>query len=319
MSMGRRFLTSFALVCALAPLVPAQGDAAAWVKLAPEGEEFVVSMPARPVRVARMLPDSEHGEMMPNSYEAVGGEVRYSVLSFYKQREGGPKTFDALVGGLRDALLGAQNGDFVLEHERDLTLDGRHGKQFSLRTGKPLGTVRVYDGASHYYALIAFGGRAGEPDPDRFFSSFTLAPERRAAAGIVKLQDANESETPASFWPAVPVATSVGVVIGDRPGGPAAGSKRAPVSGGVLKGKIISTVPPVYPAIARAARASGTIVVEIVFDEGGKVISARAVSGHPLLQQAAVEAVRQWRFQPVSVGGQPVKVSGTVTVNFVLQ
>jgi periplasmic protein TonB len=91
------------------------------------------------------------------------------------------------------------------------------------------------------------------------------------------------------------------------------------VSGGVLNGKAISKPQPPYPAIAKAARASGTVTVQIVVDESGRVISASAVSGHPLLQQAAVAAARQARFSPTLLSGQPVKVSGVITYNFVLQ
>ncbi|HEX7315314.1 MAG TPA: TonB family protein [Pyrinomonadaceae bacterium] len=91
------------------------------------------------------------------------------------------------------------------------------------------------------------------------------------------------------------------------------------VSGGVLNGKAISKPQPAYPQIAKAARASGTVTVQIVVDESGRVISASAVSGHPLLQQAAVAAARQARFSPTLLSGQPVKVSGVITYNFVLQ
>ena len=91
------------------------------------------------------------------------------------------------------------------------------------------------------------------------------------------------------------------------------------VSGGVLNGKAISKPSPAYPPIAKAARAAGTVTVQIVVDESGRVISASAVSGHPLLQQAAVAAARQARFSPTLLSGQPVKVSGVITYNFVLQ
>ena len=95
--------------------------------------------------------------------------------------------------------------------------------------------------------------------------------------------------------------------------------RTTPVSGGVLTGKAISKPQPAYPPIAKAARASGAVVVQITVDESGRVVSASAVSGHPLLQQAAVNAVRNWRFSPTMLSGQPVKVTGTVTVNFTLQ
>ena len=94
--------------------------------------------------------------------------------------------------------------------------------------------------------------------------------------------------------------------------------RTAPVSGGVLNGKAISKPQPPYPAIAKAARASGTVTVQILVDESGRVVSASAVGGHPLLQQAAVSAARQARFSPTLLSGQPVKVSGVITYNFVL-
>ena len=91
------------------------------------------------------------------------------------------------------------------------------------------------------------------------------------------------------------------------------------ISGGVLNGKAISKPQPVYPAVARAANASGTVVVQVTIDEEGNVISARAVSGHPLLQSAAVSAARQAKFTPTKLSGQPVKVTGVLSYNFVLQ
>ncbi|HEX8178786.1 MAG TPA: TonB family protein [Pyrinomonadaceae bacterium] len=94
---------------------------------------------------------------------------------------------------------------------------------------------------------------------------------------------------------------------------------KAPISQGVLNGKAISKPQPPYPPIAKAARASGTVVVAIIVDESGKVTSAKATSGHPLLQQAAVQAAYQARFSPTLLSGQPVKVSGFITYNFVLQ
>lgn len=94
---------------------------------------------------------------------------------------------------------------------------------------------------------------------------------------------------------------------------------RAPISGGVLNGKAISLPKPVYPAIAKSAHASGTVVVQVTIDENGGVISAQAVSGHPLLRAVAVQAARGARFSPTKLSGQPVKVTGVITYNFVAQ
>jgi TonB family protein len=91
------------------------------------------------------------------------------------------------------------------------------------------------------------------------------------------------------------------------------------ISGGVLNGKAIELPKPAYPAIAKAAHASGTVVVQVVVDESGDVISAQATSGHPLLRASAVAAARQARFTPTKLSGRPVKVSGVLTYNFEAQ
>ncbi len=94
---------------------------------------------------------------------------------------------------------------------------------------------------------------------------------------------------------------------------------KGPISGGVLTGKATSKPQPVYPPIARTARASGTVVVQVTVDEGGKVISASAVSGPPLLRQAAVQTAYSWRFTPTLLSGQPTKVTGTISFVFSLK
>lgn len=94
---------------------------------------------------------------------------------------------------------------------------------------------------------------------------------------------------------------------------------RPPVSGGVLNGKAVSKPQPAYPALAKAARAQGVVVVQVTIDETGSVASAKAVSGHPLLQSAAVQAARQAKFSPTILSGKPVQVSGVLTYNFVLE
>ena len=90
-----------------------------------------------------------------------------------------------------------------------------------------------------------------------------------------------------------------------------------PVSGGVLNGKATSLPKPPYPAAARAVRASGAVTVQVLISESGSVVSASAVSGHPLLRQAAEQAARGARFAPTLLSGQPVSVTGVIVYNFV--
>ena len=93
----------------------------------------------------------------------------------------------------------------------------------------------------------------------------------------------------------------------------------APISGGVMNGKAVHLVTPPYPAIARSAHASGAVQVQVLIDENGNVIAAHAMSGHPLLQAAAVAAARSSKFTPTKLSGQPVKVNGVIVYNFVAQ
>jgi len=97
---------------------------------------------------------------------------------------------------------------------------------------------------------------------------------------------------------------------------PAPTVQRVRVSQGVTKGLLISRVEPAYPPLAKQARIQGVVVMTALIDKGGNVQNLQVVSGHPLLAPAAIEAVKQWRYKPFLLNGQPVEVETTVTVNF---
>lgn len=99
---------------------------------------------------------------------------------------------------------------------------------------------------------------------------------------------------------------------------PSANQSRTPmaVSGGVLNGKAVTLVKPLYPAAARAVRAAGTVNVEVSLDVDGNVVYAAAVSGHPLLKQSAESAARASKFNPTIFSGEKVKVAGIIVYNF---
>jgi protein TonB len=87
----------------------------------------------------------------------------------------------------------------------------------------------------------------------------------------------------------------------------------------LLVAKAISLPQPPYPQLAKQIRMQGPVTVQILVDESGKVVSAHAVSGHPTLTTAARDAALRARFTPTMLSGQPVKVQGVITYNFVLQ
>lgn len=88
------------------------------------------------------------------------------------------------------------------------------------------------------------------------------------------------------------------------------------VAKGVINGNAISLPKPAYPPTAKAVGASGPVNVQVTIDENGNVISATAVSGHPLLRQVSAQAARGAKFKPTLLSGQPVKVSGIIVYNF---
>jgi protein TonB len=112
-----------------------------------------------------------------------------------------------------------------------------------------------------------------------------------------------------------------GIVVRDDPPPPPQPRPQGPVRvGGVIKPPTrVVYVPPLYPAIARAANVSGVVILEATIGEDGNVRDVRPIRSIPLLDQAAVDAVRQWRFTPTLLNNQPVAVLMTVTVAFNLQ
>lgn len=135
-----------------------------------------------------------------------------------------------------------------------------------------------------------------------------------------------------------PVASSgvVGGVPGGVPGGQMGGviggiisstpvavpkvatPQRVRVSAGVTEGLLIHKVQPQYPPLARSARIQGTVVLQAVIGKDGTIQNLRAVSGHPMLTPAAIDAVKQWRYKPYFLNGEPVEVDTQITVNFTL-
>ncbi|MEN3326352.1 MAG: periplasmic protein TonB [Acidobacteriota bacterium] len=171
--------------------------------------------------------------------------------------------------------------------------------------------------------LVASVDESRLPPKEISAKASDVPPVRRGVTTVIGSSDSNA----AAPMPAGPGAGNVTtapakVQIADEPPPPEAPKPtppRAPISGGVLNGKAISLPKPSYPPIARAAHAAGTVVVQVTIDENGNVIAAHAVSGHPLLQGAAVGAARQARFSPTKLSGQPVKVTGVIQYNFVAQ
>jgi TonB family protein len=326
--MRRRLLRCVALfILAAAATASAQRQVTVnWTGVAPDGEEFAVYMPEVNFRIRRELSFGEGVTLKPASFEIADRGTLFSVLSFAKSERATAKTLDAFVKGFRNALSKNSGGASAeLQFDRELKLDGRAGRQFRLRVGEARGSARIYETAMHFYVVMAFGEQGSASAQERFQDSFTFdrASPGRIAAGEVMDVSTSPLKSPEPLWPVAGGMSAIGAVS-TTPGGGVpipdkdTGGRKMVISGGVLNGKAVAKPSPVYPPIAKAAHAQGTVTVQIVVDEEGYVIMAQAVSGHPLLQHAAVVAARQAHFSPTFLDGQPVKVSGVITYNFVL-
>lgn len=115
----------------------------------------------------------------------------------------------------------------------------------------------------------------------------------------------------------------LGGLIGSGPAGPPpppkpAGPSRIRVGGNVEAASLINKVTPVYPPIAKTAHVSGTVVLHAIISKDGSIQELQYVSGPPLLMKAAMDAVKEWKYRPTMLNGDPVEVDTTIDVVFTL-
>lgn len=126
----------------------------------------------------------------------------------------------------------------------------------------------------------------------------------------------NLGNTNASLPPGINAAAPAGPHVTVAPAATASGSKPQLVSSGVSAGHLIAPIRPVYPAIARMAGIGGAVVINAIISRTGAIESAHVLSGPPVLQPAALDAVRQARYRPFLLNGQPTDVQTTITIVF---
>jgi protein TonB len=133
--------------------------------------------------------------------------------------------------------------------------------------------------------------------------------------------DAGPNGVPGGTGPAGalnPVFGSTGIRLPPVPPPSPPPSAPPPPVSVMMEGNLIYKVQPVYPAMARAARVQGAVVLRAMVSKSGTIENLQVVSGHPLLVKAASDAVRQWLYRPYVLNRQPVEVETQVTVNFIL-
>jgi TonB family protein len=313
-----------------------------WQPLRPAGEEFSVIMPKDFVFETGKMPYHKlevntrlYLSTTPNGpvYAVVSLSGIKSNPALYSEMERLNSYVDAFKKFLGPRLKG-KDAIAKLTLKGGKTLNGHAGREYQMTIGDLSGPAEVYGTRKRFYAVAFLNNKKAESLQDRFMSSFFLpdyvaeAPAKVAAQATQpepdlppEVQVGKKPDNPSTAQPQGQEGTtdSPGSTKPDETPNPTNSPTKKPISGGVLNGKAISLPKPEYPAAARAAKASGTVSVQVVIDEYGTVISANAVSGHPLLQQASINAAFQARFSPTSLMGEPVKVTGMIVYNFVAQ
>jgi TonB family protein len=173
-------------------------------------------------------------------------------------------------------------------------------------------TEQAYDSLSQHYTLF------GQCDESSVLVVKTIARVERddhdkplTPVVLQKVSIVREGEP----LPALPGAVTL---PDSRPRVQAAAPKLVNISAGVAAGLIVAKTPPVYPVDAKKARVSGTVVLGAVIGTDGSIKDLQVISGPELLQQAAVDAVKSWRYRPYLLNGQPVEVKTQINIIFTL-
>jgi len=165
------------------------------------------------------------------------------------------------------------------------------------------------------------GGAVNDTKSSNSLGASMKQPENKAAASLPPSTSLGRLKVSsvqplAPDFRGLPADTNKRIVVTENDAPPAPRPLLKPVSGGVLNGKALSLPTPVYPDVARRMRTEGVVQVEVVVDENGKVVSARALSGPGMLRDAAVKAASLAHFSPTKLSGMPVKVTGMINYNF---
>ena len=336
---------AFLAITALPTDARAQASAAnliaEWETLRPEGEEFEILMPKNStsdvtkepyhkMTLTTRLYLSDHPSGTVFAVTSMSGIKANPAL--YSEGERINSYVDAFRRWFPVRLRGKDAvGKISLVGPKKL--NGHAGRNYNFVIGDLSGSLEVFATRKRFYAVVFLDKKKDLVNKERFLTSFML-PDKQSEPPTVAAETAPKptpAETPAATAEGqkreAPAGSEGGTDAPEtkpgetKPNDPAAatGQGRRPISGGVLNTKAISLPQPAYPAEARAARASGSVSVQITIDEYGGVMAARAVSGHPLLQPAAVNAALQARFSPTFLMGEAVKVTGTLVYNFVAQ
>jgi len=314
-----------------------------WQSFQPVGEEFRILIPKNPSEEVGKYPyhRMELTTRLYMSGDKSGPLFAVASLSGIKSNPAAYSDFQRLnsyVDAFKNWFAEKVRGKEVrpkLTLVGDKTLNGHTGREYRLTIADLSGSAHVYATKRRFYAVVMLNKKEDSELQERFLSSFVLPekiveppvaaapppqPEASPAAAPTegKKQAAEGQKEEATEGEPAKVATA------ENKGAEAAAEekkvepgKKGPVNGGLLNGRALYLPKPEYPPEAASVKVSGSVTVQITIDEVGAVIAAKAISGPPVLHQVCVNAALQARFSPTMLMGEPVKVSGVLTYNFV--
>ncbi len=335
-SFGLKASSLVLLLLTLPSLSAAQSPANTinWETLRPDGEDFSVQMPKGSTSQVSKEPyhkfelnTSTHISQIPKGpvFAVMALSGIKSNPAMYSEMERLNSYVDAFKNLFPTKVRG-KGAVAKLTLVGEKVLQRNPGREYRVIIAELSGTAQVYATRKRFYAVVFLNNKKDDQVQEEFLSSF-LIPERFTQTTVaappppvqqgVTADAQNTNPKPAASGDAAVQENANAANAGEVSEGPHHPKKRGPISGGVLNGKAISLPIPEYPAAAKAAGASGTVVVRVLIDEQGNVISAQVVSGPPALHQASVNAALQAKFSPTILVGEPVQVTGIITYNFV--
>jgi hypothetical protein len=337
----RRLHCALAIIVLTAAAVSGQaqksaGEWSEWETLSPEGEEFTVSLPKNPTIETTKFPYHKM-ELNARSYLATqsGGPVLAvvslsgikSVPAVYSDYARFNSYIDAFKDYFPPKVRTKDTALTKLTLVSSRPFQGHTGRSYKLSIGELSGVAHAFATKKRFYVIVSLNTKQDEKLEEKFLTSFML-PERQADPP--KITAVPNPEQPAQNAQAAQTAENANEKTLDPNATPTTGAEgntegtpqkpapteqqpnvKKPINGGMLNGKAIY-----LPQPAVGADATGVVLVQVLIDEQGGVVEAKAVSGPQNLHTAAVNAARLARFTPTMLMGEPVKVSGTLSYNF---
>ena len=349
----RLSLALLTLLLAVSPLAAqAQKPADAWAEwetITPEGEEFTVSMPKNPTTESTKFPyhKMELNTRLYLAKSTTGPVLAIASFSGIKSNMGTEfARFNSYIDAFKDFFPPkVRTKDTALTK---LTLvssrpyNGHTGRSYKITIGELSGSLNAFVTRKRFYAIVSLNTKKDDALEEKFLSSFNLPPREpdpaknpatAANQGEAPVEQTIDNQPPSAeqkqaqqqgdegntgVAPKKEGDSANGNTSGtgggevNQPQNADANQKRTPLNGGMLNSKAIYLPRPEAPGDA-----NGIVLVQVLVDEQGSVIDAKAVSGPQNLHAISVSAARLARFMPTLFSGVPVQVSGTISYNFV--